>query len=185
VFRPSTADIAGLDHVLRVVAGGRVEGRAVDVEARLGDRRRQAVARPAEAVEDAAEHLARHAQVERLAAEAHAQVGGAQPVVSPHSSTTAASAGREHLAQVRARGGVHLDQLAVGGAAEALDDEQRPVDAVGAGDVDHAAAPFAPVRASASASRRRCASHGLERPPPGLAPHLVDLRSGRRSAPSP
>ena len=63
---------AGLDDVARVVARGRVERRAVDVEARLGHRRRQPVARPTEAVEHAPEHLARDAQVQRLAAEAHA-----------------------------------------------------------------------------------------------------------------
>ena len=63
VFRPSMARDAGLDEVGRLLARVRVDRRAGDVEALLGDDRRAAVDRLAGAVEDAAEQLGRDTSI--------------------------------------------------------------------------------------------------------------------------
>ena len=70
VFSPSIGADAGLDEVGRLLAAVRVDRRAVDVEARLGDDRRAAVDRLADAVEDAAEQLGRDVDLGDLFEEA-------------------------------------------------------------------------------------------------------------------
>ena len=63
---------AGLDELVREIAGVRVDRGAVDVEHLLRDDLRAAVDGPPDAVEDPAEHVRRDAQLQPLAQESHA-----------------------------------------------------------------------------------------------------------------
>ena len=80
VFRPSIDADAGLDEVGRLLARVRVDRRAGDVEARLGDDRRAAVDRLAGAVEHAAEQLDRDVDLGDLFEEADLGLGDVDAV---------------------------------------------------------------------------------------------------------
>ena len=63
--------VAGLNELCRVGAGCRVHRQTVDVAVLLGEDRRAAVNGLAHTVEDAAEHILAHAQLQRVAEKTH------------------------------------------------------------------------------------------------------------------
>ena len=69
---------AGLDEILRIRARGGVQRSAMHVHSGFSHRRRQSVSWPAEPIEDAAEHLARDAGMERLTAKPQQELVGMQ-----------------------------------------------------------------------------------------------------------
>ena len=90
---------AGLDELVRVVAGDRVDRRPVDVAVGLGLHRRPAVDRTAGAVEDAADQIEPDGRARDLAPRADARVGQVEPGrAGQHLDDDPIPFDREHLA---------------------------------------------------------------------------------------
>ncbi len=124
---------ARLDEVVGEVAGRRVDRLAVDRSPDLGDDLRSVVARPAEAVEDTTEHVARDSELERAAKEAHLGVrgvGAARALERLHERDVLVDL--EHVAErVRPVRELELHELAIGHVGDALDEQQGPDDVAG------------------------------------------------------
>ena len=121
---------AGLDELGGVSAGGGVHGKTVDVAVLLGDDGRAFVDRLAHAVEDTAEHILAHAELERMAEEADLALGkvdALRRLEELHDRAVALNF--EHLAAPDAAvRQLDLRQLVVGDAIDVLHDHQRAGD---------------------------------------------------------
>ena len=121
---------AGLDELCRVGAGCRVHRQAVDVAVLLGEDRRAAVDGLAHAVEDAAEHILAHAQLQRVAEKAHLrlrEVDALRALEELHDRMIVLDLEDLAAADFTVRE-LDLGQLVVGHAFDVLDDHQRAGD---------------------------------------------------------
>ena len=120
----------GLDELCRVGAGCRVHRQAVDVAVLLGEDRRAAVDGLAHAVEDAAEHILAHAQLQRVAEEADLRlrkVDALRALKELHDRVVILDLEDLAAADFTVRE-LDLGQLVVGHAFDVLDDHQRAGD---------------------------------------------------------
>ena len=121
---------AGLDELCRVGAGCRVHRQTVDVAVLLGEDRRAAVDGLAHAVEDAAEHILAHAQLQRVAEEADLRlrkVDALRALKELHDRVVVLDLEDLAAADFTVRE-LDLGQLVVGHAFDVLDDHQRAGD---------------------------------------------------------
>ena len=121
---------AGLNELCRVGAGRRVHRQTVDVAVLLGEDRRTAVDGLAHAVEDAAEHILAHAQLQRVAEKAHLrlrEVDALRALEELHDRMIVLDFEDFAAADFTVRE-LDLGQLVVGHAFDILDDHQRAGD---------------------------------------------------------
>ena len=153
---------ARLDELVGVVPGGGVHGQAVDVPVLLGQDVRAAVDGLAHAVEDPAQHVAGHGQLQGVAQEADLgvlQIDAGRGLEELDHGVVAVDL--QHLAAAQgAVGELDLAQLIVGDALDLLDHHQRAVDLLyGAVFTDHQnSPPFAAAASIWSAMSLRMAS---------------------------
>ena len=118
---------AGLDELVRVVARRGVHRKAVDVAVLVGDDLGAAVDGLAHAVEDAAQHVARHGELERVAQKADTRIGevdACRCLKQLHDRAVAVDL--KHLAAARAAVGEDdLCQLVIRDALHVVHDHQR------------------------------------------------------------
>ena len=119
---------AGLDELVRVVAGDGVDRRAVDVAVRVGLHRRAAVDRATRPVQDASNQIDADGCPGDLAPRANARVRQVQAgCARQHLDDDPVPFDRQHLATPDLSAGRdHVDELVVTDALHAVREEQRP-----------------------------------------------------------
>ena len=120
----------GLDELVRIVTGGGVHGKAVDVPVRLGQNGGAAVNGNAHAGEHSAHHVLTDSQLQRVPQKAHLGLGKVDAcggLVELHHGGVAVDL--QHLAPADAAvGELNLRLLVIGHAADTAHHHQRAVD---------------------------------------------------------